>query len=425
MRTLTTLVIVALVLSMAGVAVAELQNVEIGGKLQIRGNYWRLDTLGTTSFVEQRTLLNVKADFTNDVSAFIELDSYGDWGQNFRSNYLTGIDTRGGSDVNLYQAYVNVKDMWGTPLSLRVGRQELKFGSEFLLGNNDNGPLFTGLSFDAVRLTFANDMFKFDAFAAKLAETFNNFGKGDVDLYGVYGSYIGIEDVTLDAYWLYVQDSTTVGKYIDIHTFGLRGAGKFNGIDFDAEVAYQLGDVNGMPSACPLGFGEADVTYGAFGANAEVGYTFDMTWQPRVFGKFAYFGGGDPDTCSRSNDAKMPFNRLFSDMSYSVFLDTQRNLTNLIYYGLGVQVMPTECVSVKLTGAYLDMDSTKLTAGEQGSYGWEVGVASTYHYSEDLAFSAGYSHFFGSDTDKDSGWCDPKVAKLDFDYVYAQTTISF
>ena len=293
MRTLTTLVIAALVLSMAGVAVAELQNVEVGGKLVIRGDYWRLDKLGDTSFAEQRTLLNVKADFTNDVSAFIELDSYGDWGQGFRSNYLTGIDNRGASDVNLYQAYVNVKNLWGTPLSLRVGRQELVFGSEFLLGNNSSMPIAPGLSFDAIRLTFANDMFKADAFAAKLAESFQNFGKGDVDLYGVYGSYIGIEDITLDAYWLMIQDSSVVGKYIDIHTFGLRGAGTFSGIDFDAEVAYQLGDVNGQPSACPLGFGDADVKYGTFAANAEVGYTFDMAWQPRPFAKFAYFGGGD------------------------------------------------------------------------------------------------------------------------------------
>ncbi len=422
MRTLTTLVIAALVLSMAGVAVAELQNVEVGGKLQIRGNYWRLDNFGATSFVEQRTQLNVKADFTNDVSTFIEFDSYGDWGQGFRSNYLTGIDSRGGADVNLYQAYINVKNLWGTPLSLRVGRQELVFGSEFLLGNNNAGPFFTGLSYDAIRLSFANDMFKADAFAAKLAESFQNFGKGDVDLYGIYGSYIGIENVTIDAYGLLVQDNTVVGKDIDIYTFGLRGAGTISGFDFDAEVAYQMGSQDGWPSACPLGFGEANVDYGTFAANAELGYTFDMAWQPRVFGKFAYFGGGDPDRDCWSNDRTLPFNRLFSDVSYSPFLDTQRNLTNLFYYGLGVQVMPTECVSLKLSGALLDMDNS---THEQSSYGWEVALSGTYHYSEDLAFSAGYSHFFGADTDKDSGWCDPSVPKNNFDYFYAQTEIKF
>jgi hypothetical protein len=417
MRTLKTLVIAALVLSVSGVALAELQNVEVGGKLQIRGNYWRLDAQGATSFVEQRTALNVKADFTNEVSTFIEFDSYNDWGQGFRSDYLTGIDSRGGSDVNLYQAYINVKDLWGTPLSLRVGRQELVFGGGFLLGNNSTAPYFTGLSFDAIRLTYATDQFKIDAFAAKLAETFQNFGKGDTDLYGVYGSYIGIEDVALDAYWLYVQDNTVVGQDVDIHTLGLRGTGKLGGFDFLADVAYQFGSVDGQPSACPAGFGEANVDYGTFGGQAIVGYTFDVAWQPHVFGLFAYYGAGDADNSCWSNDRTLPFNRLFSDVQYSDFVDLNSNATNVIGYALGVQVSPTECTSVTLAGKYLD---TEENIGKQSGWGWEVNLVGSYHYSEDLAFSAGYSHFFGNDWSQTDDSYNPS-----YDYFFAGTEISF
>jgi hypothetical protein len=317
--------------------------------------------------------------------------------------------------------------MWGTPLSLRVGRQELVFGSEWLLGNTDGNAYYTGLSYDAIRLTFANDMFKADAFAGKLVETYGNFGKGDEDLYGVYGSYIGIEDVTIDAYWLYLVDNRFDGNEIDFHTFGLRGAGTISGFDFDAEVAYQLGDINGQPSACPFGFGEADVDYEGFGANAEVGYTFDVAWQPRPFVMFAYFDGGEPDVCKRSNDRTLPFNRLFSDKVYSVFLDTNRNLTNLIYYGAGVQVMPTECVSLELAGAYLDLENDT-NLGEQSEWGWEIDLSGSYHYSDDLVFSAGYSHFFGGDWDRTEDcpiydW-DGETS-TDFDYFYLETEITF
>ena len=150
-------------------ALAELNQVEVGGSLRLRFNYISnqlavpaptiqhgpLATLGRPiggpfhpavgsimdwddagpdySAVEQRTRLHVKASFTEDVSAFIEFDSYDVWGEDFRSNYLTGADARDGdnaADINLYQAYVDVKGMWGTPLSLRVGRQELAFGSQ-------------------------------------------------------------------------------------------------------------------------------------------------------------------------------------------------------------------------------------------------------------------------------------------------------
>ena len=142
---------------MGATAFAELQNVEVGGSLRIRGNMYDMDddpgtvrtspyhwpfharvprTYVDTSFIEQRTRLNVKADFTDDVSAFIEVDSYDAWGEDFRSNYVTGVDGRAasGDDVEMYQAYIEARDMWGTPLMMRAGRQELSLGSEWLVG---------------------------------------------------------------------------------------------------------------------------------------------------------------------------------------------------------------------------------------------------------------------------------------------------
>ena len=69
-----------------GPAWAELQNVELSGNLRIRGSFYNYDSLPNQSFVEQRTRLGVKADFTNDITAFVEFDSWNAWGDNFRSN---------------------------------------------------------------------------------------------------------------------------------------------------------------------------------------------------------------------------------------------------------------------------------------------------------------------------------------------------
>ncbi len=442
MRTLKSLIIVALLVSMGGVAFAELQNVEVGGKLRIRGNMFSLED-NDASFVEQRTMLNVKADFTNEVSAFIELDSYDIWGEDFRSNYLTGADGRAasGDDVEMYQAYINVKDMWGTPLSLRVGRQELVFGNEFVLGNNDTGAFFRGLSYDAVRLTFANDVVTADLFAGKLAETFGDFGEDDVDLYGLYASYIGIEDVVIDGYYLYVRDDVVDGSEIDISTIGLRGAGTLGAFDFDLEAAYQFGEIDGIDGACPIpGVSEADVEYDEFAINAEAGYTFDMAWTPRVSASFAYIGGGDWDESIWSNDMDMPFNRLFSDVEYSAFLDNaDAALSNVFVYGLAVEAMPTECVSLKLMGNYYMADVIPDDCGWwfwKQSYddelGWEVGLKASYNYSEDLVVRAGYSHFFGEDGLDDEGlvlnnglglWAGDEDD--DYDYVFVETEICF
>jgi hypothetical protein len=443
----STLIAAALIVSLGSVAFAELQNVEVGGSIRIRGNMFNMDdSFADTSFVEQRTRLNVKADFTQEVSAFIEFDYYDVWGEDFRSVYLTGADFRSGAnDVDLYQGYIEARNMWGAPLSMRVGRQELAFGSEWLVGNNDSSAFFTGLSFDALRVTFANDMFTIDGVAAKLVETYSDFGDDDVDLYALYFSYIGIEDITLDAYWMFVRDDQGViagvigGDEADLHTIGLRGAGVINAFDFEVEAAYQIGDVEGVRSACPVGFGEADVDFDEFAVNAEVGYTFDMAWTPRLFARFAYFGGGDPDESIWSNDRDLPFNRLFSDVEYSEFLDNADTaLSNVLVYTLGVEVMPTEAISLKLVGSYLDADEEREARGwwfwrenVDSDLGWEVGLYGTYNYSEDLVFRAGYAHFFGSDgLDCNNVLANGLAPVLgddddDYDYLFIETEICF
>ena len=440
-----TLIAVALVAVFCGGVYAELQNVEVGGKLRIRGNYYDFDSLGEDSFIEQRTLLNVKADFTQDVSAFIELDSYDVWGEDFRSWYLCGNDFRAVSDddVEIYQAYIEARNMWGTPLSMRVGRQEILLGSQFLVGNNDASSLFYGISFDALRLTFGDDTYSIDAIAAKLAENYGDFGEDDVDFYTVYGSYKGVEDMVFDAYWMFVLDNEgAIGDLADAddinqHTVGLRAAGTVGAFDFEAEGAYQFGTVYDVANPWFRLFNRhADVEFDEFAVNAVAGYTFDMSWQPRVFAKFAYLGGGDPDDSCWSNDRTMPFDRLFSNVEYSEFLDNYTGdngaLSNVFVYSLGVQAQPSECVALKLVGSYLRADEDAGRCDDNSrELGWEVGVYGDYNYSEDLVFRAGYAHFFG-----DEGLETPPVrwsgltswdADKDDNYHYAfvETEISF
>lgn len=437
-----TFLTIAVLVAMSSVAFAELQNVEIGGNIRIRGNYFNMDSFGKSSFIEQRTRLNVKADFTQDVSAFIELDSYDVWGEDFRSWYICGNDWRGDDNVALYQAYIEARNMWDTPLTVRVGRQEIALGNQWLVGTNDSTRFFYGLSFDALRVTFANDVVSIDAIAAKLAENYGDFGDDDVDFYALYGSYIGIEDVTLDAYWMFIRDDAGAfgkqflnGSTVDLHTVGLRGAGVIGGFDFELEAAYQFGDVDDVPGGNWLvWWKKADVDYDSFGVNAEIGYTFDAAVQPRIFARFTYLGGGDDrGTWWRPNNRDLPFNRLFSNVRYSEFLDdyTFANgaLSNALIYTLGIQVLATESLELKLVGSYFDTDEDWGT--REDKIGWEVGAYGEYNYSEDLVIRAGYAHFFG---DEALEWT-PIVwnglrawggsSKDDYDYLFLETEIAF
>jgi hypothetical protein len=472
--------------------------------------------------IEQRTRLNFKADFTDQVSLFVEVDSYNNWGDNFRSDYFTGVDGFNGTDVDFYQGYIQADEMWGTPLRLRVGRQELSFGSEWLVGVNDASSAFTGLSFDALRLDYITDEFNVAAFVSLLA---NSAGPNDFDLdrswnwgarlplvgrlltdfsdrnvadgfmeddtafAGIYGSYTGLEDIVIDAYWfgLWDQDNGAVANGFNalparfgygsifgapgtlrevinpgfwrnsevngvsqafptdnfagatkIHTIGLRGAGTWNALDFEAEVAYQFGEIElvnrrtvlstwtgiltGANTYTGIGFFNNDldstIDYSTWAANAALGYTFDSAWTPRVGLAAAYFGGADSSVHNTrglfgsgllnrlynfDSVSEMSFNRLFSNYEYSEFLENTE-LSNALLISANLGVAPTEATAVS---AYV----TYFLSNEEPDYGWwwntwndtddhlgwEIGLAASYNYSEDLVFRAGWAMFLAGE----------------------------
>jgi hypothetical protein len=106
------------------------------------------------------------------------------------------------------------------------------------------------------------------------------------------------EIVTLQPYFL-VLDSTVnppeSGKR-NIYTMGLRGYGIIGktGFDYDVDMAGQIGT-------------RGPRTQGAVATAAELGYTIDMPWKPRVSGFFGYASGDE----SPGGAGTERFNRLF------------------------------------------------------------------------------------------------------------------
>ncbi|MBP8129041.1 MAG: alginate export family protein [Candidatus Hydrogenedentes bacterium] len=454
---------------------AELQNVSIGGQITILGEYYRHaypaeaelrrpaswfwgrplgtegnalysgygwdDRVGGYTLVSQWTRLHLSADFTDDVGVFIECDSVGVWSEDFRSNYVSGVDARGTSvdDVEVYQAYVDAGNPFDLPLHLRLGRQELAFGSEWLAGNNDYGaiPLY-GLSFDAVRLTCATEAVSLDAWWSKLAENGAVEEDGDVGFGGVYASYLGLENIVFDGYWLWLRDAGTledvesglIGEWFEslvgvddygttnIHTAGLRAAGEVGAFDFDAEVAYQWGDADRAGYLFrPVLYGDEGAEYGAWAVRVESGYTWETAWTPRIHAGYAYCGGEDRRDIAFETwlealfnpfyrASSVSFNRLFSDVYLSNFLDGT-DLSNVHVFSAGIGAMPTESLEMSLLLSHLRADEpfarpvvpwiAFLSRTNNASLGWETYIDATYYYSDDVYFCAGWSHLFAGE----------------------------
>ena len=518
-----------LLLFFAGMpADADLQTVVVGGELRIRAQYWQNafnaravgpafvgpqirwpgalltgraigDRVGgqtITSFynwddrgpsydvVEQRTRLWVQADFTENVRSYIELDSFDVWGEDFRSDHVTGFDRRAasGDDIEVFQAYIEADNMWNLPLRARIGRQELNLGSTWLVGDATNNPEFSGISFDGIRLTYATDMFSIDAFYTKLFEAGIVEQDGDVDFMGVYGSYTGLENMTIDAYWFWLRDARSINDtnfpwfvewlenvfsvddydVTNIHTVGLRAAGTFNAFDFDVEGAYQFGDADAFGRFFrPFLYGDDDADFSNWAMNAEVGYTFDVNWQPRVHGLFAYVGGEDNRDLSFWDwinpfdrpEASVSFNRLFSNKVYSPFIDEIAQQSNFWTAQAGVTAMPLESVEVGMDIKYFESIATFdmpafwtlgrwriplapalpwWTQASDDELGWELAMRGTYHYTEDLTFELGWHHLFVGDGLGDGNFSDGNGIIFnggsdndDSDYIYFESSLRF
>ncbi len=449
---LITLLAIAL-MAVAAPTFAELQNVEVGGSLQIRGNFYSAESFGADSagpndaYTEMRATVNVTADFTDDVTVFIELDTYDQFGGDFDSTGSTPYSANNalnanrdgyttGSAANFYQAYVETRETLGYPVTLRIGRQEIQLGSEWLVGNENTGAQFMHLAFDGTTARYDFDGGSVTAIAVKVTDADNTLllaqtvpldEDGDTDLYALYGTYTGIEDITIDAYWILTRSAAVGTTASDINTFGARVAGTWNAFDFEVEAATQDGDDESMtPSA----------DYSASAINAEVGYSFDVNYQPRVFAGIAWFEGDSDDHA---------FDRVFSDWEYSEFLDNGQ-LSNVVIYRLGASAQASENIEVSAVASYFQVEDDSSTGGATNTVngddelGWEIDVYAVYDYSEDLQFEIGYAHFFADDAlDSDSVTMlanNPAILNNgnsilaagqgdDADYIYAQTSISF
>jgi len=445
-------------------AFAELKNVKVGGSLRIRGNWYGpatgtfdKDAANDTLYFEQRTRVNVGADFTDDVHAFIELDHYGNWGDDFRGldseGLLTGADgtsntfseynldrgipsTDGDNSVNLYQSYIQMKDAWGAPIDIKIGRSEMIHGDEFLVGNNDTSSTFRGLSFDGVWMAYNNDQFNVQGFWTRVVQDVTGESSGDADFMGIYGSYVGLENMSIDGYYYYFHaqngdfTSSFQNDNTHIHTLGVRFAGNAAQFDWALNGAYQFGD-SGLEDGTFTG-DDADVN--AFGVQGTAGYTFDVNMQPRIFVNGAYYSGADTNDDATIDE--VGFNRLFSDHEYSEFIDNT-DLTNVWFIGAGASAQVTE--EIGLTGvvnwfnAVESLDDLNVSSNDDTDLGFEVAIYAKYDYSEDLYFQAGYAHFFAGDAVEDGAAVNGLGLGIiggfgeadDTDYVFLETGISF
>ncbi len=299
--------------------------------------------------------------------------------------------------MDLRLAYVEIGDTEKKTFGLRVGRQELAFGDERLIGNVNW--VNTARSFDAVRATLRRGKYRLDAFASSVVVakdgSFDHSQAGS-DLHGLYG---GMENVvpgsTIEPYVFWrlargVVSEEGTSSHLDFKTVGFRWVGKLPlHFDYGVEVAGQTGSLG------------AD-RVGAWAGHWLAGYTLaNLRYKPRLVAEYN-FASGDKNP---RDGARGTFDQLYPTGHDKLGLADQVGWRNIHHVRAGVEFRPQAKLLVmgKYNAYWLDSARdalynaagaavARVADGSAGKYvGQEADFQSVYTFSRQFQFGGGYA----------------------------------
>jgi hypothetical protein len=369
-------------------------------------------------FVKLRSRLGFAADISDALSALVKIQDSRLFGEEHSP-------LGGGRGVDLKEGWLDVKQIFGQPLVLRAGRQELSYGDQRLLSPLDWSEVTR--SFDGVRLMYEGSPVRVHAFALRVDEQQLTGGHDEnEDFFGLYAMAKPIDGHEADLYLLYranrdggdIAGEDGVPGHEDLFTGGGRFKGKSGDFDYVAEAVAQFGD-------------HAEDRIAAYMADAEIGYTLsDIILAPRVaLGATLASGDGSPsDGRRRTYDPLYTFGH-----SYLGYADLvgRRNIRSP---RIMLRATPAKGVTLGL-----DFHFFRLDREEDGLYnaagkltrpgdptgrasrrvGWEIDLHVRFPIAERLIVWTGWSRFFAGSFLSDTGSSD------DADFLFLQLTLDF
>ncbi|MFA5320214.1 MAG: alginate export family protein [Candidatus Omnitrophota bacterium] len=394
-KRLSVLLCLALVAGLACSAYAEVQNVKVGGDITVlgvgRSNFDLSNGSAGNKENDQgslfatQTRVRIDSDLTDNVTATLRLINERSW---------TAEDVQS-SDIDLDLAYVTLKEFLYSPLSLKIGRQELRFGNALVIGatntyspsvlNGVPGDLSLRKSFDALRATLNYDPLVVDTFYAKINEGSSVYVNDDTNLYGVNAAYdFGTKGAKAEVY-MFSKNDSSADKNDKVNTFGtLLSAQLVENLNTSLEVAYQDGYTR-----------DSQVKRNAWAMQAMADYTFaDVSLKPNVGLGYTYLSG-DKDSGDSKNKAwdSMYYDQALNNIAYAILPFSNMKVVN-VKGGL----KPMEDLSLSAVYGYYMLDKKVSTLSgsyaDSGSYsmnakkalGNALDITATYDYTEDVQF---------------------------------------
>jgi Alginate export len=374
-----------------------------------------------------------------------------------------GLTDRDGP-IDLHQAYLMIGNHKEFPVSVKLGRQELVYGDQRLVGHFRWGN--NARTFDAVKVRWQNAIFGVDLFSGGVVYTdHNNFNRAnsqDVFSGACFNFPTLAKKEIVEGYFL----ARNVNRGIatddwrgvaapfrfpgaqDIYTAGVRIKSKPNAYgpwDYGLEAIYQFGNRAAVAPAATVAAALAAprLDHRAYALVAQGGYTFADAWgTPRLALIYSY-GSGDKnaaDSKSGTFQNLFPTNHLFYG-----YMDLS-SLQNMHDIRLAYTLKPMPTLSLALEGHLHYLDRTTdywynvagvprnfAGAAVDSGAGYRINPSYSNKVGSEIDFVAGWSvthyaqievglcHYFRGDYIKESLRA---VGSHDANYAYLQVTLN-
>lgn len=300
---------------------------------------------------------------------------------------------------DLRMAYADFGNVGKGSLALRVGRQELAYGEERLVGAANWGNI--ARTFDGVKLVAHHGPVQLDLFSASVVAPqltgLSHHQEGN-NLHGAYFKLTGIvKNASLEPYFLWRVgpgrgDVAGGAGHQDRKVEGVRLAGKLPArFDYAAELVHQNGQVGAS-------------SIGAYAAHLALRHTLaNLPWIPHLFAEYNYASGDRTPGDGHSGT----FDQLYPTPHEKTGLADQVGWQNIKDVAAGLDVTPWHGVTLRMTahdwhlaeardGIYLTSGAPLFRdpSGRAGTHiGEEIDVTGIYqHHSHSVGL--GYAHLF-------------------------------
>lgn len=303
-------------------------------------------------------------------------------------------------EFDLRQAYVEVRQAEKSGWAVRLGRQELSYDDQRVVGASNWTN--TARVFDAAKVSYSDARFAVDAFASSVVvSTPDHFDRhlDGQNFYGVHASFLNVipnAELVSYAYWKtnpFVLDEHARPGDADTVTFGARAAGKVAGsFDYAVDLIGQRGSYAGD-----------DIRAGA--AHAQAGYLLSKRApSPKLRVEYS-FATGD---ASPGDGVRGTYDQLYPTNHAKYGLIDQVGLRNIHDARAGLTLKPTSRLTVDVDynsfwlahrrdGLYDASGAlvARVLSGAAGSHvAQEADVQATYAVSPSVSLGAGYGHWF-------------------------------